>query len=50
LSKAVRALPIWMRPVGEGAKRTIGAEVMSLHRSVAARQQYWWRRRAKRVQ
>ncbi len=25
---ATRALPIWMRPVGEGAKRTIG-EVMS---------------------
>ena len=23
-SIAVRALPIWMRPVGEGAKRTVG--------------------------
>jgi hypothetical protein len=46
----VRALPTWMRPVGEGAKRTIGAEFMSLHRSVALRQQYRWRRFAERVQ
>jgi hypothetical protein len=29
LSSAVRALPMWMRPVGEGAKRTTGGEAIS---------------------
>jgi len=28
-NNAVRALPMWMRPVGEGAKRTIGIEDIS---------------------
>src|SRR5262245_56858878 len=27
LSSAVRALPIWRYPVGDGAKRTIGADM-----------------------
>ncbi len=40
LSKAVRALPMWMRPVGEGAKRTVGGADMRLHRSVARARQY----------
>jgi hypothetical protein len=41
LSNAVRALPIWMRPVGDGAKRTTGGEIIRLHRSVALAPQYW---------
>ena len=40
LSRAVRALPIWMRPVGEGAKRTTGRGAIRLHRSVARPPQY----------
>jgi hypothetical protein len=28
-NNAVLALPMWMRPVGEGAKRTIGVEDIS---------------------
>jgi hypothetical protein len=28
-NNALRALPMWIRPVGEGAKRTIGVEDIS---------------------
>src|ERR1700683_4949445 len=48
LSKAVRALPIWMRPVGDGAKRTMGPLDMRLHRSVARALQHGWARIGRR--
>src|SRR5262245_36225381 len=34
LSKAGRALPIWIRPVGEGAKRTTGGMARSYGNAV----------------
>jgi hypothetical protein len=39
LKSATRALPMWMRPVGEGAKRTIGEVMRKLRQEFRERVQ-----------